>query len=574
VAGKRRPLSHHFIFALLGAALIALSARLFMFQKTCQGQMARLAQGQQEMRVDVPGRRGGIYASSHAERVQLAASRQIESCFADPMIIADGELRPVSVKLAAVLGVPAGTIHSQLTSRRRSRFVRLARQVDADTAARIRKLSLRGIGITREWQRYYPNGALAAHVVGFSSKGPRGRECGLEGMELYADAELRSTDGRWSVLTDAARRPIWREPGTYVPPGDGQHVTLTIDVVIQGYLEETLAKTKSAFAAESVVGVIVDPKTGDILAMSSAPTYELNTAGLSTLDQRRNRVIVDPYEPGSIFKPFIASMALAMGKVRMGEKIFCHNGAYRCRSRRLLHDAHGYGDLIFEQIVYKSSNIGMAIIGERLGNAALLQIVRAFGFGTRTGVELKGEDPGLVHPAAAWNSYSTTSVPMGQEVSVTALQMAMGFSVFANGGVLLRPRLIRSIHSADGKLVRESFGPDPVRRVLPEALCRQFVDEVLALVPTKGTGRRHARLDGWSSLGKTGTAQISPYSAGKFTASYIAAAPVGEPRLVCLISVRKPSRVSHYGGTVAGPAVKEVLEKSLAYLGVPRDAVE
>ena len=216
----------------------------------------------------------------------------------------------------------------------------------------------------------------------------------------------------------------------------------------------------------------------------------------------------------------------------------------------------------------------MSIIGERLGNAVLRQMVRAFGFGQRTGIELRGEDPGLVHPLSNWNSYSTTSIPMGQEVSVTALQMAMAFSVFANGGVLLRPRLVRSVHSADGELVREGSGPDPVRRVLPEPLCRLFVDEVLAQVPIQGTGRRHARLDGWGSFGKTGTAQISPYSAGLFTASYIAAAPVTDTRLVCLISVRKPSRGSHYGGTVAGPAVKEVLERSLTYLGVPKDSTE
>ena len=570
-SGTRSPIALHLVCLFLAAALVALTGRLLAFQQSGQAEMTQRADRQQRIVLPKPARRGKIYGNSHAMLVQLAASRQVPSCFADPMFMNPEDIAPVAEAVADVLGLSAAAVRDQLDENRRAarRFVWLARGLDKPTADRVKALGLAGVGIIEEWRRYYPNGELAAHVVGFVGRDGRG----LEGIELIADSHLSAVDGRKVVLGDAARRPIWDVPGGFTPPQDGRHVQLTLDVVVQRHLERVMGETVNRFGAESAVGVVVDPRSGDILALANVPTYDPNTFGQATQDQRRCRVVTDPYEPGSIFKPFVASVALALGKVRMGQEFFCHNGAYRCRPGRILHDAHPYGPLTFEQVVFKSSNIGMALIGEILKPPLLHRACMAFGFGAKTGIELTGEDPGLIHPLQRWTRDSKWSVPMGQEVSVTAVQMAMAFSVFANDGLLLRPKLIRKVHDTDGRVILDNTAARPVRRVIEPDVCRRFVRQVLARVPIDGTGRNHARLNGWSSFAKTGTAQIAPYSGGQFTASYIAAAPVERPRLVCVISVRKPNRaVGHYGGQVAGPAVKEVLEKSLAYLNVPRDA--
>jgi len=556
--------AHHLLFAAVVAALVALGGRLAAFQYHHHEAMARRAVRQQQMTLRLPARRGNIYASSYARHELLATSHQVDGVFADPLIIPDDELDAACATLGGLLGRDPAELRRRITADREARFVWLSREVDAETAERIAALNLRGIGLQPRWRRRYPNGPLAAHVVGFA--GVDG--VGLEGVERFADVYLRATDGGNAMLADAARRPIWNQPGQYVPPADGHHVYLTIDLVIQGYLEAALAEVVDTFGAESALGVVVEPSTGAVLAMASVPACDPNAFGAARPAARRNRPITDMFEPGSIFKPFIAAAAFDAGVVRWGETFNCHNGAWPCRRGRVLHDSHPYGELTAD----KSSNIGMAQIGQRLGNERMHRILRAFGFGAPTGVGLPGEVGGQVNPPARWTRDSTWSIPMGQEVAVTGLQMVMAFSALANDGVLLRPRLIESVVATDGRLVADGSRPIVVGGVIDPAVARRFVREVLAKVPTDGTGRRHAALDGWSSFGKTGTAQIPPYASGQFTASYIAGAPLDEPRLVCLISVRKPdTSIGYYGSQVAGPAVKSVLERSLAYLGVGRD---
>ena len=564
-----RATRHHVLFGLLILAAVLLGARLFVFQRDCRAEMLRLARTQQRMLIPIPARRGDIYAHARNEPVLLAVSRQVPGCFADPKVIAADKLDATCTAAAEALGVSADAIRDKLTRRPEARFVWLARDLDAAAAERVRQLHLPGVGIQNLWRREYPNGSLAAHVVGFTE---RNGGKGLEGVERVADRYLRAVDGRRMALADAARRPIWDVGGAYKPATDGRHVELTLDVVIQRHLEVALAETVGQYEAESAVGVVVDPATGAILALANWPTYDLNAFSDATEDQRRNRALTDPYEPGSVFKPFVASVALATDAVRLGQRFDCEDGAYRCRRGRVLRDAHPYDMLTLEQVVYKSSNIGMAKVGEILGNPTLRRIVTAFGFGHATGIELPGEDGGLVRPLAQWKRDSTWSVPMGHEVSVTAVQLAMGFSALANDGLLLKPRLIQAIRTPDGAVAVDRSRPQPIRQVIDAATCRTFIRKVLARVPTDGTGRRHARLDGWSSFGKTGTARIAPYSRMQYTASYVAAAPVDDTRLVCLISVRKPDPAKgYYGGQVAGSAVKQVLDRSLAYLDVPRD---
>lgn len=584
MAANNRSFTCHFLFGLLAVGLAALLVRLLMFQSRCQGDMIKLAEKQQRITYDIPGRRGDIYARSYSMPVLLAGSRQAPGVFADPMFIApdpaeggQGNVHDALVQVAAsaaeALHLPIDQVLGDLEEGRRAKrhFIWLARDVDDQTVKRIKALRLRGVNVKDEWRREYPNGTLAAHVVGFASRDSNGLESGGEGMELYADGYLRAEDGHNIVWGDAARRAIWDAPDGYLAPKDGHHVQLTIDVIIQQKLEEKLAEAVAKFKAESGIGVVVDVRNGEILALANVPTFDLNAYGKARPEELRNRAIVDPYEPGSVFKPFVASAAMAMGKVRLGEEIFCNNGAYVCRPGRTLHDVHGgYGTLTFEAIVFKSSNIGMAHIGERLGNESLYSIVTAYGFGQTTGIELRGEDAGLVNPLRRWSPDTKWSVPMGQEVGVTGVQMAMAFAAIANDGLLLRPKLIRAVYAPDGQVQIDRSGPIPLRQVIKAEICRQFRLNVLAKVPTEGTGKA-GRLTGWSSFGKTGTAQIAPFGTNQYTASYMAGAPVDKPRLVCLISVRKPTGGQYYGGQVSAPVVKAVLEQALAYLDVPRD---
>jgi len=287
-----------------------------------------------------------------------------------------------------------------------------------------------------------------------------------------------------------------------------------------------------------------------------------------------NRAITDPIEPGSTFKPYIASWALMEKVTHLGDIINCENGAWR-DGKRLLHDHKPYGDLSFEDVVAKSSNIGMAKLGKRLGNKRLRAALKAFGFGEKTGIDLAGESAGIITAPHAWTSFSTTSVPMGHEISVTPLQLARAFCAFANGGMLVQPHVLRAVLSSDGGVVQEYHAPPP-RRAIPESIATIMKNEILTGVVNHGTGSQ-AALTRYQVFGKTGTAQIprlgsTGYVPDAYVGSFIGAAPREEPRLVVLVCITRPLKsIGYYGGTVAAPAARQILAESLAYLQVPAE---
>ena len=280
---ERSGLIYHGLFAALAIALLCLAGRLFAFQRFHHEDMARRAAGQQKMVIPLEARRGSIYGRSYARYELLAASHRVDSCFADPMLISEERLPEVCRQVAEALSLTSREVRDRIVSRRGGRFVWLKREIDEVAAQRIKDLRLHGIGIQLQWRRIYPNGSLAAHVVGFS--GVDGK--GLEGIELAADRHLRGVGGQNRVMADATRRPVWNQRDGYTPPQDGRNVYLTIDVVIQNHLEEALADTVAKYAAESAVGVVVDPSTGAILAMASVPTFDLNAFGAADAASRR-----------------------------------------------------------------------------------------------------------------------------------------------------------------------------------------------------------------------------------------------------------------------------------------------
>jgi len=557
------------LFALLILAVVGLSVRMCLLVKEERDRCLGRARRQQRTVVRIPARPGNIYAVAGKRWVALASSRQAPGCYADPNLMDDSQLMDVSIRGAEALGMDPVGLYERLMLGRRSRFRWLKRDLSESEAEAVRRMRHPALRIAHEWRRTYPNGALAATVVGF--RRPDGRPGG--GMELVQDAALAARDGKRVLLADAAGRGFWPLVDESRAPRDGRHVLLSLDLIIQGYLQEAVGRSVDAYSAKWGTGVVIDPRTGQVLAMCSSPTFNPNSYSTAAAAERTNRAISCPFEPGSAAKPLFAAAAVDAGVLSWDTKIFCENGSYHARGGGHISD-HGkhYGWLSLTDVVVHSSNIGMAKVGEMLGNAGLHAAARRFGFGQKTGVGLPAESRGQLRPLRRWDGYSLRRVPFGQEISTTALQLVMAFGTLANGGVLLEPRIVDRITDAGGNTVWRGRRK-VVRRVLRPATADQ-AREAMRQVVLRGTGRS-SRMRSWSSFGKTGTAQIAGpggYPDGAYVGSFIAGAPVRDTRLLCLISIYWPDRSKgYYGSKVAAPYVKEVLRKSLAYLDVPPD---
>ena len=547
----------------LGGMLATMAAYLVYLGIVASGPLAARASRQQHMRIPIPPLRGNIL---DARLRVLAGSLETKSVFADPKMVADPW--EAARRVAPLVGLTPDEVYRKLSESPAGRFVWLKRRVSAETAEAVRRLDLDGIALTSEGARTYPNGSLAAHVLGFVGVD----EQGLEGLERLFDQRLRGTAGEAYVLADRQRRPIWIESDNYRAAEDGQHLVLTIDATIQGVVEEALAETFTKFRAAGACAIVMDPKTGAILAMANRPTCDPNRYGDFPVDARRNRSITDTFPPGSNCKPIFASVALEAGVVRFDEIIDCENGYWAAAN---LHDAgHGYGNLTVEQVLEKSSNIGMAKIGVRMGNERLHDALVRFGYGRKTGVWLPGEASGLVFPLSRWTKLSTTRMPFGQEFTATPLQMITAFAAIANGGTLLRPKILRGVLDRRGQVVVDLSAPDVVGRAISAETARALVDRALVGVVEEGTGKA-CRIPGYRIFGKTGTAQkIDPatrsVSHDRYMGSFLAGAPAENPQIVVLVVVDEPSKgLGYYGGTVAAPAAKKILQESLSYLGIP-----
>lgn len=567
----------YLVFTGLILAFLALIGRLIYIEIRLAPFLREYAYKQYRAFRPLVAIRGTIY--DRRGRI-LAGTKLVPSLFADPFIVED-KLTLADV-LSAILDEKPEEIYRILTSRPDSRFVWIKRGISHELAESIRRLPLRGIGIIKEPVRFYPGGELAGHVLGAVDISGRG----IEGIELYYDNILRGEDGLEVYIKDVAGRKLWLLEDKCRPAVNGKHIVLTIDAVIQQFTQQVLGEILERYSAEAAIGIVIDPKSGEILALSVVPEIDPNRFGSYPARLRRNRAVTDPYEPGSVFKPFIAAAALEAGKVGLTERIFCHNGEYRI-GRRVLHDYHPYGYLDFAGIIIHSSNIGMAILGQRMGKEGLYNAVRRFGFGSKTGIDLPGEDEGIVRDPTKWNEYSITSIPMGQEIATTAIQLAVGFSALANGGLLLRPHLLRGGIDNDGKVFMRNESHKVVRgRAISERIARYMVKEILRRVVIEGTGKA-ADLKGYMVFGKTGTAQVARrdgrgYEAGSYIATFVGGAPADDPKVVVLVSVIRPDpKKGHFGGTVAAPAVKEIIKKCFEYwnigpieLDLPKESIK
>ena len=565
------------VLIVLGTLLIGMTGRVAYLQTWGREKNLRSAERQQHQQEILYARRGTIFDSTGTV---MAGTVQNQDLFVDPKFLADyytaddkdyNEYLRSIARLAKLIDLTQPALAAQLSDKSESRYLKIKEDLDETTVAAIKKLNLPGIGFTPSDQRYYPMGSIGAHLLGGAGKDGHG----LDGLELQFDKLLAGHDGYKRTLKDARRNPIAVDADDYRPAEHGHHLILTIDANIQMMAEQELAATCEQFHAQTGEVVVMDPANGDVLALANYPTFNPQNLEDSTPEIRTNRVLVSPYEPGSTIKPFIAGPALAW-RVTRPEEIFKTNGAhYITPYGRKITDVHnGYAQLAMWDVLVKSSNIGMSMLGERMGNDKIWKALTNFGFGTRTGIELPGESNGRVNPLKQWNKYSTESCAQGYELMVTPLQLARGFCCYANGGRLVEPRVIRGFLDADGNTIREHKLTD--FDLLPLAIDPQTSSEVrriLCDVVVRGTAMK-ARSKVWNIFGKTGTAHISEgpgkgYSESLFNSSFIAGCPAESPRLVVAFVIHKPHAETHYGGAVAGPGACRLLERCMAYLQVP-----
>ena len=552
----------------MGIVFTGFSARLIDLQVAKHEEYTALAAQKHSIRLTVPAHRGMILDRNGEI---LAANIPVRKVVVDGSHVKNPEA--LATLAGSILGIPKATFVKELQTR--SKYKVLLPDLEEEKALVLQRAmeekSLRGIYFHQNTTRTYPNGPLLSHVLGFlARKDPNDENVvGVEGVERSMENYLRGIDGFRHIERDRTGREIMIYRGQEQAPRHGMNVQLTIDMGMQAILEAELDNAFRELKPDNATGVIVDPKTGEILAMTSRPTFDLNQINSAKHEEMKNRAIFDMVEPGSTFKIVVASAALTERVVTQKTLIYCENGAFSYGGR-ILRDHHGYGQMNVHDILMKSSNIGSAKMALMMGDERFYEYVRRFGFGERTGVALPGEIPGLVHPPARWDRLTITRMPMGQSVAVTPLQMAMGMAVIANGGKLMRPQIIKSIQDKDGHEVL-SMKPEVVREVVPPETAR-FVSRALTEVVSERGTAALARVSGFTVAGKTGTAQKvdakGGYAAGKYVVSFVGYIPAEDPRFVCLILIddAKLSSGLNYGGLVAAPIFSRVAEKAARYL--------
>lgn len=550
-----RSMEQRMLIASLGALVVSvvLAGRLIQLQVLEQDDFSRTASGQRIFRQTVPARPGDILDSSG--RI-LATTVTTQSFYLVPSLIDEPE--SFASKVASVLQFDPQKLSQKIRNSSKSQFLWIKRRLDPSEVLSIRELKLPRDqwGFREEYRRVYPQGLIAAHVLGLRNIDGIGQG----GIEESQESILAGQPGSATLLRDARGRVLEIEPTSTMPMSPGESVTLTIDTVIQLQTERVLDEVMTQWQPSSVCAISMDPHTGEILSMASRPTFDPNQPELAGSDSWKNRAISDIYEPGSTFKPLIVAYGLEAGLIQKDQVFDCERGQYRM-GRRVLHDTHAYGSLNLTDVLVKSSNIGMAKVGELLGNAELFEAAQRFGIGRRTGIELTGELPGLLRPLSQWNSYSTGSIPMGHELAATPLQMIAAHAAIANGGVWRSPTIIKAPRESRTQVSQQVISSD---------VSRWMISEPLREVVTRGTGKK-AQLDDYEVFGKTGTAQVllasGGYSHGKYVSSFICGAPIDKPRAIVLVVVNEASVGGEaFGGKVAAPAAAEILKHTLRHL--------
>jgi cell division protein FtsI/penicillin-binding protein 2 len=514
---------------------------------------------QQHIKVeDIQVRRGTIFDRKGRE---LAFNLDLESLYCDPENLnADNE---DIKKLASFVSKEPKSLLSKIPDE--GRFVWIERKLEPMTAEKIRGLNIEGLGFMTEAKRVYPRGELASHIIGFVGVDNQA----LEGVELKYDKYMKTTGGKVFLHRDASGRTL--SSGENME-AKGNNIVLTIDEVLQQLVEDELDKAMGQWKAAAASVIMMDPFTGDILALANRPAYDPNRGGSAHNAEKRNRAITDLYEPGSTFKIVIGTGSLEEKLVSPDSRFDVSRGGIEVGGKTI-RDVHKYGVLTFKEVIQKSSNVGSIMIGMKLGKERVYNYAKLLGFGEKTGIDLPGEVSGWIHAPDKWSGTSLGAIPIGQEVAVTPLEMLRAYSVVANGGFLVRPHVVSHIISPGGQTLA-SFKDKEMKRVISAKTAETFKDILKSVTEEGGTGKS-ASVDGNEVAGKTGTAQmINPatkrYSKEKYVSSFVGFVPVDKPRLAIIVVVYEP-KGQIYGGVVAAPVFRNIATQSLSYLNVPRE---
>jgi cell division protein FtsI (penicillin-binding protein 3) len=535
--------------------MAAVLARLSYLQLFCYGEYFARARHQQRHIFEISPKRGTIYDRKGRE---LAVSIPMDSVFADPTDIKDASL--VARLLSRALNIPPEEIETKI--REAHTPVRLAKKLSPEIVQRIDDMNLKGVFFQKENRRVYPQRQSLAHALGYVDTD----EKGIGGIEYAFDKQIRGKPGRMMVMSDGKRRWYDRSEAAADP---GASVTLTVDETIQFIAEKELERGMEETRSLRGSVVIQDPNTGELLALANFPPFDPNDAGNYSDDVRMNRAVTAAYEPGSTFKVITMTAAIENGVTDPDDMVDCQMGSILVAGR-LIHDWHKFGVLSVRNVFANSSDVGSIKVALELGAPRFYDAIRSFGIGQLTGIELPGENRGKLRPVENWNPSAIGSVAIGQEVSVTPVQIISAISAVANGGMLYKPRVVKEIQGGvvSGPLSR------PAPQQVTDAKTAATVRGMMETVVLSGTGKL-AQLNGYTAAGKSGTAQeIDPttgrYSPNKYIASFVGFAPVNEPAVTILVVFDSPEG-AHHGGEIGGPVFKRIAEEVLAYLDVPHD---
>ena len=543
------------LFALI---FMVVAGRAFQLQVLQGDKLKRLGERQHLKEWIVLPKRGTVLDRGSEP---LALSLEAQSVYARPRRIHQPEA--VARSLANILNLSLAEVKQKLLSDKP--FVWIKRQISPVEADQIQALNVDGLGMFYEPRRYYPQGQLAGQVIGFVSRDSEG----LEGLELQYNNYIRGETGSSIIERDALGRRVLAQgvEGLRIPPGGDVH--LTIDTSIQHLAEKELEATIIKNRAKAGVAIVVEPFTGEVLALANYPSFDPNNFSKESAQQRRNRAIADSFEPGSIFKTILAAGALEEGVVGKEDLFYCEMGKYAFGGK-IIHDTHPNGWLPFYKILQVSSNIGFTKVAEKLKKDRYFRYIEKFGFGQITGIDMPGEIPGLLRRPESWSAVDLATHAFGQGISVTPMQMVMAYAAVANGGFLMRPYVVSRVMSPNGDVLVQNQ-PHVVRRVISEKTSHLLASMLKEVTSEGGTGTM-ANIEGFDVAGKTGTAQKADlahggYAAKKRVASFVGFVPANDPRLVALVLVDEPE-VNVYGGIVAAPAFRDIARGALRHLAV------
>jgi cell division protein FtsI (penicillin-binding protein 3) len=546
------------ISCVLFFSFLLVVARMFQLQVLKKEQLYKLASQQHHVQIPMVPKRGTIYDRKSNE---LAVSLEVDSVYADPRKVVDRER--TATELALILKLDPEDMRQRLKSR--ASFEWIQRKISSSEVDQIKALRLPGVSYVTENKRFYPNDQLAAHVVGFVGLDSRG----LEGVEFQYDALLNGKGRVRSVDRDALGREIAMGDASLDTGDHYQNVFLTLDKQIQHVVETELSRAVQKWGAKGGLAIAMEPFTGKILAMTTYPSFNPNQFLQSRSRIWRNRAISDAFEPGSLFKAFLAAAVLEDKVVRSSDSFFCENGSYTLYDRTI-HDTHKHGWLTFQQILKYSSNIGASKVGEKMGKDRFYKYICDFGFGEKTGILLPGESKGIVHHPRYWTPIALDTISFGQGISVTAIQLVTALSAVANGGSLMKPLITERITDEKGQTV-QSFQPEVTRRVISEDTAKKTMLLLKTTTEKGGTGE-NAVPAGYDVAGKTGTAQkadtrLGGYLEDRYSCGFMGFVPADDPKMVLLIVIDEPQE-ANYGGVVAAPVFKVITERVLPYLNV------